>query len=114
MNKEIESLFGEFIVVDNRKVPVSQNKYNGDEDTYVVWSIIDEIPSLSANDEDIASVVTLDIDIFSNKNYLKIENKIKTIMKENSWLWSGDSTEAWNETTGLYYKTCTFEKERML
>ena len=63
---------------------------------------------------DLASVVSVDIDIFSDKNYLNIVEKIKELMRTNEWVWSGDSPELFEEDTGLYHKTCTFEKERMI
>ncbi len=113
MNSELESILGDSITIDNMNIPVSQIKYTGDESIYIVWSIIDEIPGLIGNDEDLASIVTVDIDIFSNKNYLKIVKEIKKIMKKNEWVWVEDSAEMFDENTGLFQKTCTFEKERI-
>ena len=114
MNKELQKILGDFILIDKISIPVAQIKYTGDKHTYIVWSIIDETPALLGNDEDLASIVSVDIDIFSNTNYLKIVNEIKKIMKTNDWVWTGDSAEMFDEKTGLYYKTCTFEKERMI
>ena len=114
MNSELQTILGDFILIDDVSVPVAQIKYTGNESTYVVWSIVDETPALNANDEDLASVVSVDIDIFSITNYLKIVKEIKKIMKANEWVWTGDSVEMFDENTGLYYKTCSFEKERMI
>ncbi len=114
MNSELQTILGDNLLIDNINIPISQIKYIGNENTYIVWSIVNEIPILSANDELLASVVSVDIDIFSNTNYLKIIKKIKNIMKANEWVWTGDSAEMFDENTGLYYKTCTFEKERMI
>lgn len=114
MNSELQTIFNDCIIVDNEKIPVEEIKYSGNESTYVVWSIIDETPGLEANDEVLISIVSIDIDIFSNKNYLKIEKEIKKMMKANEWVWTGDSPEMFNEDTGLYYTTCSFEKERMI
>ena len=114
MNSEIQNILGNDLIIDGIKIPVSQIKYTGNKNTYVVWSIVYELPILSANDEDLASVVTVDIDIFSDKNFLKIVKEIKKLMKANEWTWNSDSAEMFDENTGLYYKTCTFEKERMI
>ena len=114
MNSELQAILGDFIVIDDKNIPVSEFKYTGNENTYVVWSIIYEVPALSANDDVLASIVTVDIDIFSDKNFLKIEKEIKKLMKANEWTWNSDSAEMFNENTGLYYKTCTFEKERVI
>ena len=74
----------------------------------------EETPGFSANDEQMFSVCTLDIDIFSESNYLDMIKEIKTIMKNNEWVWVEDSPEMYEDDTGLYHRTCTFEKERVL
>ncbi len=114
MNRELQEILGDYLEVDNLLIPVAQIKYTGNENTYIVWTIINEIPALSGNDTDLASVVSVDIDIFSDKNYLNIVEKIKELMRTNEWVWTGDSADLFEEDTGLYHKTCTFEKERMI
>lgn len=94
------------------KVPVAHLKYSGKEKTYVVWTIIDEQPTFSSDDEIQYSKITTDIDIYSESNYLSLMSSIKKIMKENEWIWDGDSIEMYEEDTGLYHRTCTFVKER--
>lgn len=96
----------------NLDVPVAHLKYKGNKKTYVVWTITDETPSFSSDDEITDSEVVVDIDIYSDSNYLKIMSSIKNKMKENEWIWDGDSQEFFEEDTGLYHKTCTFKKER--
>ena len=75
----------------NLEVPVAHLKYKGNEKTYVIWTIIDEIPIFSSDDEITDSEVVVDIDIYSDSNYLKIMKEIKNKMKENEWIWDGDS-----------------------
>lgn len=96
----------------NLDVPVAHLKYKGSKKTYVVWTIIDETPSFSSDDEITDSEVVVDIDIYSDSNYLKIMSSIKNKMKENEWIWDGDSQEFFEEDTGLYHRICTFKKER--
>ena len=93
-------------------VPVAHLKYKGNKKTYVVWTIIDEEPAFSSDDEITDSEVTIDIDIYSDSNYLKIMSLIKNKMKENDWIWDGDSQEFFEEETGLYHRTCSFKKGR--
>lgn len=93
-------------------VPVAHLKYKGKEKTYVVWSIIDEQPISASEDEIDYSEVIVDIDIYSEGNHLKLMSSIKKIMKENEWIWDGDSSEMYEEDTKLYHRTCTFKKER--
>ena len=63
-------------------IPVAHLKYKGNKKTYVVWTIIDEEPLSSSDDEITDSEVTVDIDIYSDSNYLKIMSSIKNKMKE--------------------------------
>lgn len=93
-------------------VPVAHLKYKGNKKTYVVWTIIDEEPVFSSDDEITESEVTIDIDIYSDSNYLKMMSLIKNKMKENDWIWDGDSQEFFEEETGLYHRTCSFKKGR--
>lgn len=93
-------------------VPVAHLKYSGDKKTYVVWTIIDEIPAFSSDDEITDSEVSVDIDIYSNSNYLKIMKDIKNKMKENEWIWDGDSSEMYEDDTELYHRTISFKKGR--
>ena len=108
MNSELKEL------LSNLDVPVAHLKYKGKETTYVVWSIIDEVPVFSCDDEIEYSLVTVDIDIYSKSNYLNIMSSIKNIMKENNWIWQEDSIEMYEEDTELYHRTCTFVKERKI
>ena len=62
-------------------VPVAHLNYKGNKKTYVVWTIIDEEPAFSSDDEITDSEVTIDIDIYSDSNYLKIMSLIKKLIK---------------------------------
>ena len=95
-------------------VPVAHLKYKGSSKTYVVWTIIDEEPLFSYEDDIQYSKVTVDIDIYSDSNYLNIISSIKNIMKQNEWTWEEDSIESYEIDTKLYHKTCTFSKERKI
>lgn len=107
----MESEIKEILKLD---IPVAHLKYKGNKRTYIVWTIINEEPLSSSDDEITNSEVTVDIDIFSDSNYLKIMSSIKNKMKENDWIWDGDSQEFWEEDTGLYHRTCSFKKGRNL
>ena len=114
MNEEIKSILGDSIVVKDESIPVAHLRYRGDSKKFVTWTLLEETPILSANDEDLYSVCSVDVDIFSDGNYLDIIKEVKRKMKNNEWLWVGDSAEMYEEDTKLYHKTCTFEKERAL
>lgn len=101
-------------ILSKLKVPVAHFKYKGKETTYVVWTLLDEEPIFSSDDEIQYSKVPVDIDIYSESNYLNLMSSVKEIMKENEWAWDGDSTEMYEEDTKLYHRTCTFVKERKI
>ena len=98
----------------NLDIPVAHLKYKGNKKTYAVWTIIDEEPISSSDDEITNIKVTVDIDIYSDSNYLKTMSSIKNKMKENDWTWDGDSQEFFEEETGLYHRTCSFKKGRYI
>lgn len=95
-------------------VPVAHLKYRGSSKTYVTWTIINEEPLFSYEDDIQYSKVIVDIDIYSDSNYLNVMSSIKNIMKQNEWTWEEDSSEFFETDTKLYHKTCTFSKERKI
>lgn len=114
MNEELKLILGESINVKGEDIPVAHLRYKGNSKRFVTWTITGESPALSANDEDLCSICSVDVDVFSESNYLDIIRKIKQIMKNNDWIWVEDSTEMYEEDTKLYHKTCSFEKEGIL
>ena len=114
MNEELKLILGDELIIGDDPIPIAHLRYKGDSKKFVTWTITGEAPVLSANDEDLCSLVSVDVDVFSDGNYLDIEKQIKKIMKQNDWVWVEDSEEMYEEDTGLYHKTCSFEKERIL
>lgn len=114
MNAELKRMFGDSINVNGEIIPISHIMYEGKSKRFITWTMLEETPMLSAYDEPLFSICSVDIDVFSNSNYLDIIKEIKTIMKNNEWVWTGDSPEMYEDDTELYHKTCTFEKERVL
>ena len=114
MNEELKLILGENLIVSGEQIPIAHLRYKGISKSFVTWTITGEVPALSANDEDLCSICSVDVDIFSDGNYLDIVKEIKQKMKNNDWIWVEDSEEMYEEDTGLYHKTCSFEKERIL
>ena len=108
----INSIFEDF-KIDNLSIPVEYLRYKGNSKTYVTYTFINDAPTLFGDDKEIGSIISIDIDIFSNKNYLAIEKKIIEIMEENNFIRTGNSPDMYEDDTGLYHKTIEFEKERM-
>ncbi len=114
MNEEIKLILGESLKIKGEEIPVAHLRYVGKSRKYVTWTMLDEEPALSANDEVLCSTCPVDIDVFSEGNYLDIIKEIKQKMKNNEWVWVEDSGEMYEEDTKLYHKTCSFEKERIM
>ena len=114
MNEELKSIFGDAIKVNGASVPMAHLRYKGKKTTFGTWTITGENPVLSADDEALYSVVTVDVDVFSKGNYLAMATEIKQLMKQHDWVWTGDSPEMYEEDTEMYHKTISFEKERKL
>lgn len=113
MNDEIKNLLSN-LVVNGKEIPVAHLRYYGDSMTFVTWTIISEKPLFQANDELMYSEIQVDIDVFSDSNYLDIVREIKKRFKSDEWYWLEDSSEMFEEETGLYHKTITYSKERKL
>ena len=114
MNKELKTIFGDGIIVDGAAFPMAHLRYKGKSKRFGTWTIIAEKPIVSGDDEPIYSVVSVDVDVYHDGNYLDAITEIKKIMKQNGWVWVEDSIEMYEDDTGLYHKTITFEKERAL
>ena len=114
MNEELKAIFGESLTVGSATVPTAHIKYKGKETTYVVWTIIGDAPALSGDNEQLYGITTVDVDVYSKGNYLGVLAEIKRLMKNNEWVWTGDSPEMYEDDTELYHITATFEKERTL
>lgn len=114
MNEEIKLILTEKLIIGDKEIPVAHLRYEGKSKTFVTWTMLEEEPALSANDEDLCSICSVDVDVFSDGNYLDIVKEIKRKFKNNDWIWTGDSEEMYEEDTQLYHKTISFEKERGL
>lgn len=106
MEKEIKEILSDL------DIPVAHLKYKGSSTTYVTWTMLEEEPTFASDDEITNSEAGVDIDIYSDSNYLNIMSSVKNKMKENEWIWDGDSPEMYEEETGLYHRTCSFKKGR--
>lgn len=111
MNKELKQIFGDALAVNGKTVPVAHLRYRGGEKTFVVWGITSERGELYADDTLVGSAVSVDVDVYSDGNYVEVVTEIKRLMFNADWIWVEDSAEMYEEETALYHKTLTFEKE---
>lgn len=99
--------------VDGVSIPVEYLRYKGNKKTFVTYTFTGDEPRLHGDNKELGSVISVDIDVFSDGNFIAIVEKIKLIMEENNFIRIGTSPDMYEEDTGLYHKTIEFEKERM-
>lgn len=110
MNKEILKIFNDF-EVNGVKIPVKHLKYKGADTTYITFQEVNNNPALCCDDECEYSVKQYDFDIYTTGNYLNILKAVKKKLKENEFVWVEDGPDMYEDDTGYYHKTTTFEKE---
>ncbi len=108
----LKTIFTNFIV-DGKTIPVEYLKYKGRSKTYVTYTFTSDDPKLFGEDKEIGSVISVDIDIFSDGNYLAIQDRVEEVMTDNDFIRTGCSPDMYEDDTGLFHKTIEFEKERM-
>ena len=113
MNKLIFDIMSSF-AVDGVEIPVEWLKYKGSSTTYIVFSDLGETPASHSDDECGYSTIQFDFDIYTKGNYLNILKEVKKRLKENGFSWVEDSPTMFEEDTGLYHKTTTWEKENYI
>ena len=113
MNEFILSIFKDF-EVDGVAIPVKFLKYKGDQTTYIVFSEINDSPALCGDNDCEYSVKQFDFDIYTTGNYINILKAVKQKLKENGFTWVDDSPDMFENDTGYYHKTTTFEIENYI
>lgn len=113
MNRLIETLFQNF-TVDNVKIPVSFMRYNGRSTTYITYMYYDSNNSYSGDNELLGWVDYYDFDIYSKGNYLNIIESVKSLLKQNGFMFqpSRSSRDMYEDDTGYYHRTLSFAIER--
>jgi hypothetical protein len=100
------------IKIAGAKIPVAYMRYTGKSETYITWQSLGENPAVVGDYENVTNIYEVDVDIYSNGNYLELMEVVKTRMKSNGFLWLTDSPDMYEVDTKLYHKTLSFEKER--
>ena len=109
MNELIETIFANF-TVDEVSIPVTYMFYQGHGEPYVVYMQMDADNSISGDDELIGYVDYYDFDVYAKGNYTAIVESIKTLLKQNGFVWqpSRTSQDFFETDTGYYHKTLNF------
>lgn len=113
MNNLIETIFQDF-TVDGKSIPVSFLRYNGKSTTYITYMHYDSDNSYSGDNELLGWVEYYDFDIYSKGNYLNIIESVKSILKQNGFMFqpSRCSQDLFEDDTGYFHKTLCFAIEK--
>ena len=114
MNKFIFDIMCLITNDDGDEIPVAFLKYKGDKETYIVFSEIDNSPAYSSDNKCRYSVKQFDFDIYTKGNYLNILKEVKKRLTNNGFTWVEDSPDMYENDTGYYHKTTTFEIENYI
>jgi hypothetical protein len=111
LNSEIETIFSGF-TVDQVAIPVNFLFYDGDAESWIVYSNVDNYHSLSGDDELLGYVTYYDFEIYSKGNFMNILRAAKSLLISNGWTFqpSRSSQESYDRDTRVYSKTICFAK----
>lgn len=97
------------ILFDNKVASLVENKIyllRAPDNTlapYIEYEVIDEVGSLYAENEEIATTYTAQIDIFTKGSYTAIKNAVKQVMKENGFIKEFGGSTYENDTKLFHY-----------
>lgn len=111
MNAEIENIFNGF-TVDGVAISVNFMFYDGDDDSWVIYSNVDNYHSYSGDDELLGYVTYYDFEIYSKGNFTNILRAVKAILIANGWTFqpAKSSNERYDRDSRVYSKTLCFAK----
>lgn len=109
VNELIEKIFANF-TVDKVSIPVKYMFYHGHGEPYVIYMNQDADGSISGDDDLLGYVDYYDFDVYSQGNFFNIIESLKTILKENGFIFqpSRSSRDFFEVDTGYYHKTLNF------
>lgn len=109
MNELIETILAN-LIVDGEPVEVAYMHYMGHGEPYVVYMQMDVDGVLRGDDDLIGYADYYDFDVYSKGNFNPIVEQIKSILKENGFVWipSRSSADLYETDTGYHHKTLNF------
>ncbi|MET3507035.1 tail completion protein gp17 [Halalkalibacter oceani] len=88
-------------------VPVAFQTYTGDKTTYITFFEYNQQGALSADDEEIKTVHSLQVDVWSQGNYVQLVKDVKNAMKQAGFIRAFE-TEFYEDDTDYYHKVIRF------
>lgn len=110
MNSEVKTIL-DSVKVGGEDVPNALLHFDGQADTFVLYSPSSESVGLSADDKPTDYVEAWDIDVYSKSNYVQLSKDIKQAFIDAGWVYRGSGVDTYDEPTQLYHRLLEFEKE---
>ena len=114
LNQKVNQTLKGKIIIDGETLPIDFLFYKGDKKSYMTFYSPYETPDFFAGDETLDSTLAVTITLFSDKNYINTFEKIKKLMTEAGFIWTGESPDMFDDETRLYQKASDFAIERSL
>ena len=114
LNQKVNQTLKGKIIIDGETLPIDFLFYKGDKKSYMTFYSPYETPDFFAGDETLDSTLSVTITLFSDKNYINAFERIKELMTEAGFIWTGDSPDMFDDETGIYQKASDFATERSL
>ena len=110
MNQEIKAVL-DAIQLAGEAIPNAFMYYDGEANTFMVYSSTSERVGLSGDDVPLGLVEAWDVDVYSATNYLELASEVKKAMIAAGWTYRGSGTDTYDEATKLYHRLLEFEIE---
>lgn len=110
MNEKIKAILDK-IKINGKSVPNALMYYNGEANTFIVYSSSMERVGLSGDDLPQQLVEAWDIDVYSKSNYLELAKEVKKAMIAAGWVYKGSGSDTYDEQTKMYHRLLEFEIE---
>jgi hypothetical protein len=112
MNNEVKSILDTITTGSPAvAVPNALLFFDGQADTFVVYSPTNDGVGLFGDDRPIELAESWDIDIYSKTNYVALRKSVVKAFVDGEWAYQGKGQDTFDETTGLYHCLLQFEKE---
>lgn len=113
MQAELKTLL-DSIMIGGSAVPNALMHFDGESDTFLVYSPSSESVALAGDDLPVGSVVRFDVDVYSKKNYIALSEEVVKTFVEAGWTWLGNSNDTYDHDTKMYHRLIEVGKERGL
>lgn len=111
MNAEIKQIFQNFSV-NSVSIPVEYMFYDGNADSWIVYSNVDSDGSYSGDDSLLGYITYYDFEIYAKSNYFEIMRAVISLMAQNGWEFQPSlcSADQYDRDTKIFSKTLCFAK----